>query len=120
MPSQFAQSRILAEGTCRGYDPREDTPYGYLPSVAPGVVFSLLFGFTMTWHAYQAFRTRTGWLSVFAVGALGELIGWIARAVATGCSYSVPVFEVQLSSLIICGSGRTRSDDSDADNPAAI
>ncbi|KAL9594712.1 MAG: hypothetical protein Q9219_006876 [cf. Caloplaca sp. 3 TL-2023] len=101
MPSEYAQSRILAEGTCRGYDPREDTPYGYLPSIAPGVVFSILFGLTMTWHAYQAFRTRTGWLSVFAVGALGELVGWIARAVANDCAYSVPVFQLQLSVLII-------------------
>ena len=111
MPSTpLSQSRILAEGTCRSYDPREDNPYGYLPSVAPGVVFSLLFGFTMLWHAYQAFRTRTPWQYVFAVGGLGELIGWIARAVATGCSYSVPLFEVQLASLIICESGGSSLD----------
>lgn len=105
MPSTpLSRQRILAEGTCRGYDPREDNPYGYLPSVAPGVVFSVLFGLTMLWHAYQAYRTRTPWLWVFAVGALGEVIGWVGRAVATGCSYSVPLFQLQLATLIICQS----------------
>ncbi|KAI4170957.1 MAG: hypothetical protein LQ343_004615 [Gyalolechia ehrenbergii] len=102
MPSTpLSRERILAEGTCRSYDAREDNPYGYLPSIVPGVVFSLLFGFSMAWHAYQAYRTRTPWLWVYAVGALGEVIGWIARAVATGCSYSVPLFQMQLASLII-------------------
>ncbi|KAL8643994.1 MAG: hypothetical protein Q9226_007991 [Calogaya cf. arnoldii] len=101
MPSPLTASRIAAQGTCRSYDAREDNPYGYPPSIAPGVVFSLLFGFSMLWHAWHAYRTRTPWLWVFFVGGLGEVIGWVARSVATGCSYSVPLFQMQLAALII-------------------
>lgn len=115
MPSPpLTESRVAAEGTCRSYDAREDNPYGYLPSIAPGVVFSLLFGFSMLWHAYQAYRTRTPWLWVLSVGGLGEVIGWVARSVATGCSYSVPLFQMQLATLIICkcSCSKTRRRDS--------
>ncbi|KAL8995315.1 MAG: hypothetical protein Q9169_004919 [Polycauliona sp. 2 TL-2023] len=101
MSSPLTDSRVAAEGTCRGYDAREENPYGYLPSLAPGIAFSVLFGFSMLWHAYQAFRTRTPWLWVLVVGGLGEVIGWVTRSIANGCSYSVPLFQMQLSALII-------------------
>ena len=46
--------------------------YGYRPSLAAGVIFSLLFALALFVHTFLAFRMRR-WTSILlAVGALSE------------------------------------------------
>ena len=87
---------------CVAFDPSAKLPvYGYDPSLAPGIVFSVVFGLTMIAHFYQAIRYRKWWYLTFAIGALGELIGWAARAAAHNCPYNKTLFSLQISILII-------------------
>ena len=89
------------------YDPHIQNPYGYEPSLIIGVVFSSLFGISAVIHAIQAIIIRNNegrryrWLWAFVLGALAESIGWAARAAAHYCSYSVDIFKMQLSILVI-------------------
>ena len=64
---------------CSSYNPLYKTSYSYNPSVAAGIIFTVLFTLSMIAHIGQSFWMRHYWLLVFAVGALTELIGWAAR-----------------------------------------
>lgn len=57
---------------CAPYNDEYDL-YGYAPELAPGIVFCLLFLLTTVAHVFQAWRTRTWWALVFAVGGLSTL-----------------------------------------------
>lgn len=58
---------------CIPYDPLVLPPtYGYDPSLAAGVTFTILFFLSMTWHIYESIRCRNWWYLLFAVGAFGE------------------------------------------------
>ena len=100
---------------CLAYDPRVQNPYGYLPSLAAGVIFLVLFGASTALHVWQTFRYRTPWLAAFVLGAFGEFLGWVARTVAHRCSYSVLFFKMQLVLLII---GKGGPNENRKDTPA--
>ena len=55
---------------CVPYNPAQRTAYGYVPSLAAGIVYCVLFGLSMVAHTFQAIRTKALWNLVFAVGAL--------------------------------------------------
>jgi hypothetical protein len=55
---------------CVPYDPRQRTAYGYVPSLAAGIVYCVIFGLSMIAHTFQAIKTRALWNLVFAVGCL--------------------------------------------------
>jgi hypothetical protein len=46
--------------------------YGYTPSLAAGVVFSVIFGLAMIAHTVQFIWTKYWWCSVFSIGAMGK------------------------------------------------
>jgi hypothetical protein len=52
------------------------TPYGYVPSTAAGIVFCALFGLSMTIHIFLTAWSRLWWTSVFAIGALSKISQW--------------------------------------------
>lgn len=57
---------------CIAYDPLALEPtYGYDPSLAPGIVFTVAFFLSMAAHVFQTIRSRKWWYSAFALGALG-------------------------------------------------
>lgn len=55
---------------CVPYNPAQRTAYGYVPSLAAGIVYCVLFGLSMIAHTFQAIKTRALWNLVFAVGCL--------------------------------------------------
>ena len=87
---------------CVAFDPSAKLPtYGYDPTLAAGIIFSVVFGLTMLAHLVQTIQYRKWWYSAIGLGALGELIGWIARAAAHNCPYNKALFSLQISILII-------------------
>jgi hypothetical protein len=76
--------------------------YGYQPSLAAGIFFSICFGLYTFSNIVQTFRTRCWWMGLFfSCGTILELIGWIGRTVAHSCSYSDTVNTMQIASLIM-------------------
>jgi len=88
---------------CVTYDPRAIAPtYGYDPSLAAGIVFTVVFFLSMLHHIWQTVRSRKWWYSALALGAFGEGLGWAGRAAAHHCPYNKTFFSLQISILIIC------------------
>ncbi|KAL3434459.1 RTA1 like protein-domain-containing protein [Aspergillus tetrazonus] len=86
---------------CHAYIDGIGTPYGYVPSLAAGIVFLVLFGLTMVGQAVQFAWKRTWWCAVFAVGSLTEVIGWAGRTWSAECPYNTNAFLMQITTLII-------------------
>ncbi|KAL4820884.1 RTA1 like protein-domain-containing protein [Aspergillus spinulosporus] len=86
---------------CHAYIDGIGTPYGYVPSLAAGIVFLVLFGLTMVGQAIQFAWKRTWWCAVFAVGSLTEVIGWAGRTWSAECPYNTNAFLMQITTLII-------------------
>lgn len=74
--------------------------YGYSPSLAPGVVFVVLFGLSTVVHTAQAIISRRWWTFLFVVGALVETMGWAARLWSVYCQYNTSAFLMQLATLV--------------------
>ena len=55
---------------CHAYNEHYDTSYGYVPSVAAGIAFLVLFGLSMVVHTVQAAWKRTWWTLLFSIGCL--------------------------------------------------
>ncbi|KAL4873467.1 hypothetical protein BDV12DRAFT_208480 [Aspergillus spectabilis] len=86
---------------CGAYIEGFETPYGYAPSLAAGVVFLVLFSITMIGQTVQMIWKRTWWCSVFAIGSLTEVIGWAGRTWSAECPYNSQAFLMQITTLII-------------------
>lgn len=87
---------------CVAYNAAAKEPtYGYVPNLAAGIVFSVVFGLTMIAHFAQVIQYRKWWYLTLPLGALCELMGWAARAAAHNCPYSSTLFSLQISILII-------------------
>lgn len=56
---------------CHAKIPGIDTSYGYVPTLAVGIVFCALFGTSMIVHTTQMCWKRTWWTSVFSIGCMG-------------------------------------------------
>ncbi|CAD0049543.1 unnamed protein product [Aureobasidium pullulans] len=93
----------MAIGTtgCEAYTPLQRTAYGYVPSLAAGIVYCVLFGLSMFFHVFQAIKTRALWNLVFAIGCLTEVLGWAARSWSNECPYNANAFLMQICTLII-------------------
>ena len=86
---------------CAPYDPTVDPgSYGYRPSLAWGLVFTILFVAITLGQTYHMARTRAFWTFFFILGALFEVVGWIGRLVGYWCPYSRDCFIMQTASLI--------------------
>ena len=97
-----AFSLVTRSTGCVAFDPDAKLPtYGYDPTLAPGLVFSVVFGVTMLAHFAQAIQYRKWWYLTLGIGALSELMGWAARAAAHNCPYNKTIFSLQISILII-------------------
>jgi len=81
--------------------PGYQTNYGYMPSLAAGIVFCVLFGISCIVHFIQATYTRAWWFYVFGIGAGVEVMGWAARSWSSQCPYNSDAFLMQISTLIV-------------------
>ncbi|KAI9696902.1 MAG: hypothetical protein M1820_007977 [Bogoriella megaspora] len=86
---------------CLAYDPLVNPTYGYQPNLPAGIIFSVIFGLIFIAHTGQFIFKRKWWYATFAIGAVGELVGWAGRAAAHDCPYNSKLFSLQISILII-------------------
>ncbi|PTU18959.1 hypothetical protein P175DRAFT_0443198 [Aspergillus ochraceoroseus IBT 24754] len=87
---------------CAEYDPTVNPgSYGYRPSLAWGITFTVLFSLIAAAQLFHMLRTRAFWTFFFIVGAILEIIGWVGRTVSYHCPYSRPCFLMQTATLIM-------------------
>lgn len=74
--------------------------YGYIPSLAAGVIFAVLYGLFTAFFLYLTIRRRLWFLSIL-LGAFTETLGWIARCVANAYPCSASMFTMQITCTIL-------------------
>ena len=55
------------------------SPYGYTPTLAATVIFTVAYSLTTSLHLLQAFRGKYWTMLVIVLGGITELIGWVSR-----------------------------------------
>ncbi|KAJ5167208.1 uncharacterized protein N7482_005989 [Penicillium canariense] len=72
-----------------------DNLYGYIPSLAAGIIFIILFAGTTFFHVFQLTRERCWYFIPFVVGGFFQIVGYICRVVARNDLTSVTVYALQ-------------------------
>lgn len=75
--------------------------YGYVPSLAAGIVFIVVFSLITLVQLGLVVRSRIWWLSILVVGGIGEILGWAGRLWSNQNIYSLNAFLVQQCCLIL-------------------
>lgn len=75
--------------------------YGYEPSFAAGVAFSVIFFLSLCAHLAASFQSPRSYSIILAVSALTEGTGWAGRTWASKCPYNKSAFQMQIITLII-------------------
>lgn len=79
-------------------------PYGYEPSLAAAILFTILFTLTTLTHIGQTLWKRTCFMLPFILGGICEIIGYIARSISASENpgpYSQTPFVVQTITIIV-------------------
>ncbi|KAJ5082706.1 hypothetical protein N7532_011749 [Penicillium argentinense] len=69
--------------------------YGYVPTLAGGIIFTLLFIATTAYHAFQLSKARCWYFIPFVLGGIFQIIGYICRLVARNHLNSVTLYALQ-------------------------
>lgn len=75
--------------------------YHYVPSLAAGVVFTILFLLSAAGHLARFWMVRVIPSLLLAIGAILELVGWAARIWSSKCPYNDSAFKTQVTLLVI-------------------
>ena len=75
--------------------------YGYTPTFAAGLVFSIVFCLLLVLHLSRSFRHRKWTSYLLSLAALLELVGWIGRVWNAKCPYNKTAFLMQIALLVI-------------------
>ncbi|KAJ0418706.1 RTA1 like protein-domain-containing protein [Aspergillus carlsbadensis] len=75
--------------------------YHYVPSLAAGVVFTVLFLLCAAGHLARYALGRLTSSLLLALGAIIELVGWAARIWSSKCPYNDAAFKTQVTLLVI-------------------
>lgn len=67
-----------------------ETSYGYVPSLAAGIVFSVLFFLSLCGHVFRSVQYRKTASILLVLSALIEVLGWAARTWGSKCPYNSP------------------------------
>ncbi|KIL85257.1 hypothetical protein FAVG1_11687 [Fusarium avenaceum] len=73
----------------------------YLPSVPAAAVFTILFALGTTAIAWQMFRTKAWYCSVFVIGGVLEMVGYIVRAIASDKTDELIPFVIQNGFILV-------------------
>jgi hypothetical protein len=97
--------RVHATGdlllNCHAAIPGIENAYHYSPSLAAGVVFSVLFGLSFLLHSVRAVQYKRWGSYCLIIGAVVECIGWAGRTWNAQCPYNKAAFLMQISTLVI-------------------
>jgi hypothetical protein len=77
---------------------------GYDPSLAPAIVYIIIFALITIIQIVQVGRSRIWWLVVLVIGGVGECLGWAGRAWAWSNPYDLNAFLLQIIAYVSCGS----------------
>ncbi|KAJ5744477.1 RTA-like protein [Penicillium manginii] len=69
--------------------------YGYTPTLAGGVIFTLLFIATTGFHIFQLTKARCWYFIPFVIGGIFQVIGYICRLAARNSLDSVTLYALQ-------------------------
>lgn len=86
---------------CHALIPGLENAYNYSPSLAAGIVFSLLFGLSFILHLIRSVQFRRWGSFCLVIGALVECVGWAGRTWNAKCPYNKAAFLMQISTLVI-------------------
>lgn len=75
--------------------------YGYVPSLAAGIVFSLIFLIAGVYHIFRSVQKRKATSYLLAIAAYIELVGWIGRTWSSKCAYNKIAFLLQITTLVV-------------------
>ncbi|KIO22638.1 hypothetical protein M407DRAFT_27826 [Tulasnella calospora MUT 4182] len=89
-------------------DVRDDSPYGYIPTLWICVLFVVLYSLTSAAHLGQATYYRMWWLfPTMVIGGVGEIIGWAGRTWSSRNYFSDNAFYMNICCTIIAPSFMT-------------
>ncbi|KAM0788776.1 hypothetical protein ACM66B_002866 [Microbotryomycetes sp. NB124-2] len=74
---------------------------GYVPSLAAGITFVVLFSLITLAQVGYVIKSRAWWLSILLVGGVGEIIGWAGRIWSAKAVFELNPFLIQICCLII-------------------
>lgn len=97
MPLQF----VPKPAACAPYGSSLYFEYGYLPSIAPGIAFTVVFFLIACVQTFYTIRYRAWWMLFLVIGAGLDCLGWVGRLVAHYCYYSTVMNTMQIASLIM-------------------
>ncbi|KAL2831411.1 RTA1 like protein-domain-containing protein [Aspergillus cavernicola] len=86
---------------CQGWIDGVDNIYSYVPSLAAGVVFTVLFLLSAAGHLFRFVVRRSSPSILLTIGAVIELVGWAARIWSSQCPYNDSAFKTQVTLLVI-------------------
>ena len=72
--TNITELREQLRDSCHPYIEGIKPPYNYVPSLAAGVVFCVLFGLSGVVHTVQFIWKRNWWCSLFTIGCVGEFL----------------------------------------------
>ncbi|KAF9886484.1 hypothetical protein FE257_011391 [Aspergillus nanangensis] len=75
--------------------------YRYTPSLAPAVLFLILFIVITAIHLYQVIRMRSWYMLVLVTGGIFQVIGYICRILAHNDTESIPIYSVQTILILL-------------------
>ena len=96
---KYAKGDLL-EG-CQELIPGLANAYGYVPSLAAGIVFSVVFAITGFGHLFRSIQKRRWTSYLFTISSAIELIGWISRTWSSKCPYNKIAFLLQITTLVV-------------------
>ncbi|KAL3486459.1 RTA1 like protein-domain-containing protein [Aspergillus germanicus] len=86
---------------CQAWIDGVENIYHYVPSLAAGAVFTVLFFLSAAGHLGRYALGRLTTSLLLALGAIIELIGWAARIWSSKCPYNDSAFKTQVTLLVI-------------------
>jgi len=86
---------------CAPYGSSEYFTYGYQPSLATGIIFSIIFGVITIVQIQYMLRYRAWWMFFLVAGAGLDTLGWLGRAIAHDCVFSDTINTLQIATLIM-------------------
>lgn len=74
-----AYLKMVQAATCWAYTPDITPSYSYVPSLAAGIVFCIVFGVPFFYHTFQSIRLRAATAILLALGALSGFLSRVPR-----------------------------------------
>lgn len=97
--TNYARGDLL--NGCKALIPGLENAYGYVPSLAAGIVFDLIFAGTGIYHIVRSFQKRKATSYLLAIASYIELVGWIGRTWSNKCPYNKIAFLLQITTLVV-------------------